>query len=608
MPSFASVKSVSSATNPPAFVKYYPLKNSLENPTGSQWITQTTPPATLKFISRKGFVTRRNDPITDMSYMFTTNTTFNDPDISSWDTSSVTNMKYMFSNAFAFNQPVGDWDVSSVTDMSFMFDNASAFNQPVGDWDVSSVTNMSFMFQKMSVFNQPIGAWGTKTSSVTNMMSMFEQTPTFNQDIINWDVSSVTDMNYMFRDATAFDQDLRWWNINSNLSEPTDFSTNVNWTAKPLWGQTLNYYPLTNTATDPTNSNIWRAVVGSYKFKPNDGIYTLPTQPITYMNSMFKDSTTFNDPDISSWDVSSITDMDGMFQGASAFNQDLTGWNTTNMTIDSIPPDFATSSQLPTRKFPLFGRDGSQLKYYPMTNSGATDPTNQGGWKTNYAPSSATWIANRGYITDITDPITNTTTMCTNFSTFNDPDIAYWDISTITSMRYMFANNSSFNQDISNWDVSSVTDMYAMFQGASAFNQPIGNWGTTTKSVTTMFLMFSGASSFNQPIGNWDVSSVTSMQTMFSGASSFNQDISNWDVSSVQAMAYMFRSAGEFNQDIGNWDVSSCGYMDYMFDGCSKFNQDLSGWCVSRFSSEPTNFSRNSNLTAEIKPVWGTCP
>ncbi|MFN6945866.1 MAG: BspA family leucine-rich repeat surface protein [Cytophagaceae bacterium] len=84
------------------------------------------------------------DQVTDMSYMFSGATAFND-DISAWDVRNVTNMSGMFNDASAFNQTIGNWDVRNVTDMSFMFNNATAFDQPIGSWDISSVTSMNAM-------------------------------------------------------------------------------------------------------------------------------------------------------------------------------------------------------------------------------------------------------------------------------------------------------------------------------------------------------------------------------------------------------------------------------------------------------------------------------
>ena len=36
--------------------------------------------------------------------------------------------------------------------------------------------------------------------------------------------------------------------------------------------------------------------------------------------------------DISSWDVSNVTDMNAMFYSASAFNQDISSWDVSNVT------------------------------------------------------------------------------------------------------------------------------------------------------------------------------------------------------------------------------------------------------------------------------------
>jgi len=159
-------------------------------------------------------------------------------------------------------------------------------------------------------------------------------------------------------------------------------------------------------------------------------------------------------------------------------------------------------------------------------------------------------------------------------STFNQP-IGNWDVSNVTDMKFMF-DNSTFNQPIGNWDVSSVTYMAYMFYN-STFNQPIGNWDVS--NVTSMASMFYN-STFNQPIGNWDVSNVTNMGGMFTIATSFNQPIGNWDVSNVTYTSGMFAIATSFNQPIGNWDMSNVTNMAYMFGDATSYNQDLSSWSV----------------------------
>ena len=192
--------------------------------------------------------------------------------------------------------------------------------------------------------------------------------------------------------------------------------------------------------------------------------------------------------DISTWDVSNITDMSQLFQNKRNFNEDISSWDVSN--VNNMYAMFDNAS--------LFNQD-------------------IGSW-------------------DVSN-VTNMSAMFYGAFNFNRP-VGSWDVSNVISMMRMFEFASSFNQNIGNWDTSNVNDMSYMFDNARSFNQNIGNWDTS--NVNNMSYMFSGdaefiSTDFNQDIGNWDVSSVTDMGYMFDGATSFNQNISNWCVTNISS-------------------------------------------------------------------------
>jgi len=89
----------------------------------------------------------------------------------------------------------------------------------------------------------------------------------------------------------------------------------------------------------------------------------------------------------------------------------------------------------------------------------------------------------------------------------------------------------------------------------------------------------------------------------------FNEDISHWDTTGVTALNLALGGQVSFNHDISAWDVSAVTNMNQMLNGAKAFNQDLTGWCVSQFSSEPSNFSKDTNAwDPSLHPKWGTCP
>jgi len=155
--------------------------------------------------------------------------------ISSWDTSNVTDMSSMFYGAHNFNQDIGNWNTSKVIYMNEMFNGANNFNQDIGNWNTLNVTSMSGMFRGTKEFNKDIGNWNTL--NVTSMSGMFRDAKIFNQNIGRWDTSNVASMGSMFYGAPNFNQDISHWCVTNIENPPLNFG-NANG-KNPNWGTCL---------------------------------------------------------------------------------------------------------------------------------------------------------------------------------------------------------------------------------------------------------------------------------------------------------------------------------------------------------------------------------
>ena len=321
---------------------------------------------------------------------------------------------------------------------------------------------------------------------------------------------------------------------------------------------------------------------------------------VTNMNRMFDGASSFNG-DISAWDVSKVTNMVFMFNGATAFNQPLDSWNVSKVTNMSLMFNGASSFNGNISAWDVSKVTNMSLMFngatafnQPLDSWNVSKVTNMSlmfNGASSFNGNISAWDVSK---------VTSMYSMFNGVSSFNG-NISAWDVSKVADMNSMFLGASSFNGDISAWDVSKVTNMFSMFNGASSFNGNISAWDVS--KVTNMYSMFNGVSSFNGNISAWDVSKVTSMHSMFNGASSFNGDISAWDVSKVADMYLMFAGASSFDGDISAWDVSSVTRMYSMFNGASSFNGNISAWDVSSVASMYSMFNGASSFNGNIS-AW----
>jgi surface protein len=79
----------------------------------------------------------------------------------------------------------------------------------------------------------------------------------------------------------------------------------------------------------------------------------------------------------------------------------------------------------------------------------------------------------------------------------------------------MFKDCSTFNVNISSWNVSSVTLMREMFRNATSFDFDLSNWereDSSLSAVTSMAGMFRGATAFVSKLDGWNINNVESLQ------------------------------------------------------------------------------------------------
>ncbi|MEP5374248.1 MAG: BspA family leucine-rich repeat surface protein, partial [Hyphomicrobiales bacterium] len=542
-----------------------------------------------------------------MAYMFHSAKSF-DADISGWNVSNVTTMRSMFEFAVDFNnggQPM-NWasKTGKVTNMRSMFQGANSFNADISGWDVSKVTDMSYMFNGVSSFNQDLGSWDL--GEVTDMNNIFQGSgmdcTQMSATLIGWadqgdenipdNLTLGTMPGYGSYASTAVstlvnDND---WTIIGTVETECGNPFTTTWAVGnedygdgdltvtiPTTGSGYNYIvdwgdgnvePGFTANAEHTYSTANEYTVKIYGDFPriyfNDGGDKDKITAVTHwgdiewesMERAFYGCTRLDVTATDAPDLQNVTDMYGMFDGATSLTGTSTDFNSWDV--------------------------GNVERMEFMFNHASSFNADISGW-------------NVGVVTTMYAMFQN----ATNFNNGGQP--MNWGVKTgkVTNMSFMFNVASSFNADISGWDVSNVTTMRAMFQLATNFNnggQPM-NWGAKTGEVTDMAYMFYGASSFNADISGWDVGEVTNMHAMFNNAEAFNQEISGWDVEKVENMEFMFSGASAFDQDISGWDVSSVTTMAYMFASVtetsyngttgrydfitvvpSSFNQDLSAW------------------------------
>ena len=157
--------------------------------------------------------------VTDMSGMFYKCSKLTSLDLSSFNTSKVTDMRAMFDDCSSLTSlDLSSFDTSKVTDMGYMFYYCTGLTSlDLSGFDTSSVTDMNRMFCSCSsLISLDLSSFDT--SRVISMHGMFYYCASLTTlDLSNFNTSKVIDMCSMFRNCSSlidiYISDK--WNINS---------------------------------------------------------------------------------------------------------------------------------------------------------------------------------------------------------------------------------------------------------------------------------------------------------------------------------------------------------------------------------------------------------
>ena len=248
--------------------------------------------------------------------------------LESWDTSKVTTMRNMFFGASNLSDisALANWDTSNVETMYQMFYDSSSLSDisALANWDTSNVTTMQRVFQRAHSLSDISALANWDTSKVTTMSLMFASTSSLSDisALANWDTSKVEDMEGMFIMESGLGV--------SKLDLYLDLSPLTNWNVANVANMREMFYGNNILSFSPLRN--WN--VGKVK-----NFY--------YTFAQTNNSTTTTLAGLENWNVSSATDMRGMFSDsvsltdASAINN----WNITNVTAT------ASSSTSAANKF-----------------------------------------------------------------------------------------------------------------------------------------------------------------------------------------------------------------------------------------------------------------
>lgn len=533
--------------------------------------------------------------VDDMRLMFSSCTSLETLDLSSFNTEKVKYMYAMFdgaTNLRSIKLPKG-FIGSSVTDLKAMFNNCTSLTElDLSSSNAEKVTDMSKMFNGCSALSKLV-LTDFKTEQVSTMENMFCNCSTLETlDVSSFNTENVTIMLGMFNNCSS----LRSLDL-----------------------------PGFNTANVTQMSSMFNKCSSLRSLD----LSSFNTRKVTQMQSMFEGCTNLESIDLSSFDTENMKSMTGMFFSCTKLETlDLSSFATPKMVsmvdafsncknLKTIYVTSAFTTDKVTLDFSIFDGCVNLPNFNPAKTGVEMAHTGEGGYLKAATASWVRWDAPTGTLSFHRSATKPAGDNILDLGYGNDPN---WDTHAAEIKKVVFkagfrdethttcsnwfngCTNLTSIEGIENLNTSNVENMSGMFALCSNL-ETLDLSHFNTEKVGNMSNMFNGCTKLRDlNISSFNTENVTNMYGMFYGCSSLDSlDLSHFNTRYVRndQMNYMFNGCSSLSSlDVSNFTTDKPGMqLDGLFQGCSSLQTlDLSSFDTGGASSVTDMFDGCSAL------------
>lgn len=533
--------------------------------------------------------------VDDMRLMFSSCTSLETLDLSSFNTEKVKYMYAMFdgaTNLRSIKLPKG-FIGSSVTDLRSMFKDCTSLTElDLSGSNAENVKDMGEMFYGCRALSK-LDLTDFKTGQVTSMENMFCICSTLETlDVSSFNTENVTTMLGMFNNCSS----LRSLDL-----------------------------PGFNTANVTQMSSMFEKCSSLRSLD----LSSFNTRKVAYMQNMFQGCTNLESIDLSSFDTENMKSMTGMFFSCTKLETlDLSSFATPKMVsmvdafsncknLKTIYVTSAFTTDKVTLDFSIFAGCVNLPNYNPDKTGVEMAHTGAGGYLTAASASWVRWDAPTGTLSFHRSATKPAGDNILDLGYGNDPN---WDTHAAEIKKVVFkagfrdethttcsnwfngCTNLTSIEGIENLNTSNVKNMSGMFAKCSNL-ETLDLSHFNTENVTTMVQMFYGCTKLHDlNISSFNTEKVTSMNQMFSNCSSLDSlDLSHFNAKGVlyHGLYAMFSGCSSLKfLDVSNFPADKPRMqLDAMFKGCSSLQMlDLSSFNTGMAKSATDMFDGCSAL------------